>query len=397
LQSYRSEGLDSRSTLGAHAMSNPDPPPRAAPPSGDTTRWYIQRQRSRQLGPFTTEEIREGIRTGEIPVDSVVNEVGGKQWLPLSAVKDFVDLTQTARAAVDEPNRALRELRTTPTSVRAAPRVQKPMAVKLPRGPSAHTTTLGLVLAIATMAHAVLQIVVLGRAGRAFDSLRALQTMSLTREAFALVAGSVLLLGLLRRRTHPSSGTPLTAASALALAIGSAILVPASLLAAVRAPVFALLPASVRRAVLTQQLVLPCIVGIGSLVLLFLLGDLPKKRSIAATGALVVSLGLCVAFAVRSITGDREIVVLDPSLATFADREALRAYLEASREGTAGIDRVIVALSRATVIPKETRARWVDDLVLASSHGTVLGREVEIVEGDLRGRRVFVPLSMEKP
>jgi hypothetical protein len=387
-------------------MSNHEPP--APLVKGETSRWYIQRQRSRQLGPFTTEEIREGIRSGEIPVDSVVNEVGGKQWLPLSAVAEFADVAGGMGApshGLGEAERALQDLRTTPTSVRPAQRfgTASASAPRPARAASTHASLVGIALAVVAMTHAVLQLSVLGRLGarpQIFDGLRRLQGVALTREAFSMAAASVLLIAMLRRRSHPKSGTLLAFSAAFVLLFGSLLLASASLFAAVRSPSWSLLPSPIRRDVLAQQLVAPTLFTLLGTLLLWLLGTAERRRSIAVAGAVIALLGVCVAGAVRSLTREREIVVLrsivpDAPLPTFGDREALRNYLEAAREGTAGVDRVIAGLGKATVVLPRTRARWIDDLVLSTTHGSILGREVELLEGEHRGQHVFVPLLLE--
>ncbi len=53
--------------------------------------WYLQRGRGDPLGPFSSEQILEGLRKAQIPRDSLAREVSSTAWLPLSAVPEFVE------------------------------------------------------------------------------------------------------------------------------------------------------------------------------------------------------------------------------------------------------------------------------------------------------------------
>ncbi len=387
-----------------------------------SARWYIQRQRSKQLGPFSTEEIVEGLRTLEIPQDSVVNEIGGKQWLPLASVPEFAavlkglpppkdpraEKAKAAAAASSEAataptlaaqSAAAAEVITLPNR-RLPPRARQ-VTTKLPpvRRTNPHVFTFGLPLAVVVLVHTLLQVALHARPSGWLDVLRRFQAVALTREGYLLVVSSILLMGLLRRRTHPKSGTSITFASGVSLVIGIGLFVPWSLLSAARAAAWPMLPPAVRNALVAQQLMLPTLFAMATLALLAMLGERGRVKHLAAVGGVTGLLGVGVGGARRSVAGAGEVYTL-PSpargapVAVFQSASALESYLLATRRGTAGIDRVMAELSRATVLLPQTKVRWIDDVVLRTYEGILLGREVEVVEGDHRGEHVYVPLVL---
>ena len=116
---------------------------------------------------------------------------------------------------------------------------------------------------------------------------------------------------------------------------------------------------------------------------------------------LVSLLGTCAAFAAVAITRGRDVVYLSlharVPVAAFTERPALSLYLGGTREGTAGLAKLDSSFSRALMVQTDTRARFIEDFIVLTPYGPMLGREVEILEGEYAGRRVFVPTRRARP
>lgn len=111
------EGGDDRTTPAPHEMSITPPPatdgflaadvaaavPAALPAaSGATAVWHVAVGKD-QKGPFTTAEVKDRARRGEINGDTFIWREGLGDWKPLSDVPDFADIVPGTDVAREQP------------------------------------------------------------------------------------------------------------------------------------------------------------------------------------------------------------------------------------------------------------------------------------------------------
>jgi hypothetical protein len=70
------------------------------------TEWWVRQGGSAPIGPVSTELVIRGIDAGKVSNEAEVCQVGGKEWLPIDMVSEFVGYTfddEAATRVVDSP------------------------------------------------------------------------------------------------------------------------------------------------------------------------------------------------------------------------------------------------------------------------------------------------------
>jgi hypothetical protein len=91
------------------------------------TDWWVRQGGSAPIGPVSTELVIRGIDAGKVSNEAEVCPVGGREWLPIDMVSEFIGYTfddEAATRVVDSPwfeSEAARSMRLPPQSARVAP------------------------------------------------------------------------------------------------------------------------------------------------------------------------------------------------------------------------------------------------------------------------------------
>src|SRR3954471_8283888 len=91
--------------------------------------WYLQRRNSRPIGPVPTEEVIDGIKSGDIPRDTMVCGVDSKQWMPLAGVPELAAALEGKAplpASLDVPDGPIAAEKPRPRIIRKIESMPKP-------------------------------------------------------------------------------------------------------------------------------------------------------------------------------------------------------------------------------------------------------------------------------
>lgn len=367
--------------------------------------WLLQRGKGKTIGPFTTAEIVEGLRVGEIPEGTLVADLGGKEWLPLARVAPFAEAIRARAGAAAPPARTepaepaeaeqAAPLEGAPPRASSAPghgAARRPLRVAFGAATKAGRRRVRLAslgLALAAAATLTLGLSPLGR--DLFDLRRSLRDASTYAASAALVAALGALIGERRDRRGAHDGSALARGAtlaALATALGCA-----ALAAREAAP----LVERARRAVGLSAAVAIAVAAV-ALSLVWPAFRVPSRgRGGAVARSALVALaatGLLGAALVQLRRARDVLYVRDPLDApAFADARSMEAWLDAEQAGAARLALVAPLLERAVPLPCDARVRFVAEG--GSDAGAV--RQVELLDGPSRGARLFVPRRATSP
>lgn len=83
------DALASRERQGHRAPT--EIPSHLATDAGPEALWYVSANGSAPFGPITTEQVRRGIRSGQVAAVSQVNRAGSPDWYDLVSLPEFYD------------------------------------------------------------------------------------------------------------------------------------------------------------------------------------------------------------------------------------------------------------------------------------------------------------------
>lgn len=392
--------------------------------------WLLQRGKGKTIGPFSTEEIVDGVRAGEIPEDTFVSDPGAKGWIPLRDVAAFAEALAAKRSGVAQSAplgastiraaaaRAATEVavvgklegklegKVTEALSSAAPGrasvpgsdagARRPLHVAF--GAATVRGRVRLVVAAGALLALAVADVALGRSGLGltlFDALREARHASMLAAAGAIVGAVGVVVGRLRDRKGDPAGSAWARGAALAAAL---IAVGASSLALAAARGSTPFAIAARRLLVAASAAQLSVVAI-AFALAWSAFRVPTRGRAAAIGrATLVALAAAVALAALGVRGSGEVDVLyvrDPLDApAFADAESLARWLDAERLGPRRLGDAAALLAFARPLPCDARVRFVREL---PREGGEPLREVELLEGAGRGGRVFVARRATSP
>jgi hypothetical protein len=386
------------------------------------TEWLLQRGKGKTIGPFSTEEIVEGVRAGEIPEDTFVSDPGAKGWIPIRDVAAFADALEARRSSGPSTSAAVGSaIRASAARTAAEVAVVGKVAEALPpaaqgrssvAGPEAGArrplrvafgaaTVRGRVRLVAG-AGALLALGVadlgLGRSALGlalFDALRDVRDASMLAAAGAIVGAVGVVVGRLRDRQGDPGGSAWARGASLVAALTATA---SSSLALAAARGSTPLEIAARRLVVAAAAT-QLTVALIAIVLVWPAFRVPTRGRAAAIGrAMLVAIAATVALGALGVRGAAAVDVLyvrDPLDApAFADAESLGRWLDAERLGPRRLDAAVALLASARALPCDARVRFVRELPREGSEPV---REVELLEGTGRGARVFVARRATSP
>lgn len=362
----------------------------SASAAGDS--WYLQRGNSRAIGPFSTADIVEGIAAGEIPRQTLVCAVDGKQWIPLDGVAAFAD----ALAAREVPRRSTgREAyEATALSIEAP---ELPKTRRIVRRPRAVASASPAAVNVATLIASLLAALSLLRMlvvflptpalARLLDAVRPLRSELVTGGALGTVAWMCALFA--TRAVHRREAHAADLARASALAWGASTIATTVALVRVARGTFARVDQVAQaRGILWVLLASGAIAAIAWAALLYReIGRAPFGFRAPVAVAAAASALTIAAWGLARVT---DLVRVDGAVPVpaFTDEGAVRRYVEAVRAGASGTAALDDALSSALFLKPGTRARFVDEQELDVRGGPFVARRLRLLDGD---RVVLVP------
>jgi hypothetical protein len=389
--------------------------------------WLLQRGKGKTIGPFSTEDIVDGVRAGEIPEDTFVSDPGAKGWIPLRDVAAFAEALEAKRsgAAAGEavgkgaakgagpsllhasaaPDVAVvgnvAEARPSATPARSfgtAPEAGARRPLRVAFGAATVRGRVRLVAAAGALLALGAADLGLGRSSLGlslFDAFREVRDASMLAAAGALVGAVGVVVGRLRDRDGDPAGSAWARGATLIAALAAAV-ASSLALAAVRASTPLALAA--RRLVLVAsgtQLVVAAL----ALALVWPAFRVPTRgRAAALSQAALVALTAVIALGAlgaRLSALFDVLYVCDPLDApAFADADSLARWLDAERLGPRRLAEAAALLAPARPLPCEARVRFVREL---PREGGEPLREVELLDGPGRGARVFVARRATSP
>lgn len=375
--------------------------------------WYIQRALSDPLGPFTTEEILDGLAQGEIPTDSLVREIAGTAWLPFAAVPDFAaavallggradhDETRLApkagpawRSAADRHVVHGAPVEAAAPSKAAAPRPTRtaPAPITAPSPSSVIVASLVAALGI-VWCFVRLGALLSPPAGwiAIVDRFHMVRDGSIADLALALVAYPLLFVALAGARARAAFGIPLVRAVSRVLCVGELAITFTTLVRLQRSP--RLGEVSSTTALIAVVAGAPLILAACAASLAWLFpaparedGPSSALLTIGTAGAAVAALAALFSFDVDVVT-----VAAAGERFVYTDTIGLRLYAEGRREGVGGTFKIDDSRGRGFFLDRPTRGRFVQDFPLAVASGDAeIGREVELLDGPGKGLHVYV-------
>jgi hypothetical protein len=336
--------------------------------------WYLQRRNSRPIGPVPTEEVIEGIKSGEIPRDTMVCAADGKQWMPIAGVPEL------AAALEGKPSlpSSLELPETTSVAEKPRPRIiRKIESMPKPERARAALAVSGAALALSIIA---MLIVFVPTASLALllDSVHALRSTLVVSGALGVVAWGTACVatwmmehGRLEARSIARAGAlPLVVSFVAALIglvmVGRGLASPRDVSRG-RTILFALTLATLVASLAWSALIGRALIkGIG-------------RRLDGLSLACVAVASLIVTPSARAIATSTDVFAVDGPL--FADEATLRSYVESTRAGASGVDSLDKALTTAIFVPKATRVRYLDELVVDARGGAFVARKVLLAGG----------------
>ena len=395
-----------------------------------TGTWYIQRGRSDPLGPFTTDEVLEGLTQGEIPGDSLVRELAGTAWLPFAAVPEFREAFARAStrddrdahrlAPKDGPawrssaerhvGRGAREAPPSAEPVRSAAR-PRPRSDARPDAIASSNLTVGGLIAALGIVWAFVRLggLVSPPVGwiPIVDQFHAVRDGSIADLALAAVAYPLLFLGIFGVQTRARFGLPVVRGVARVVCVGNVVIAAVTL---------ARLHRSVRLAEAGSVVTLVAVVAATPLLLaacavsLFWLfpardvhaGSEAQGWSEMLISALVTAGVLGASLALFGTLVDVVHLADDGAAFVYTDTIGLRLCFEGRREGVAGSFKLDDSRRRGFSLEAPTRGRFIEDFALEVSGGggaasggegprVEIGREVELLDGPRKGTHVYLP------
>ena len=376
--------------------------------------WYIQRARSNPLGPFTTDEILEGLAQGEIPPDSLVREIAGTTWLPFAGVPEFADAVAMLIARGDHDGTRLAPKAgpawksgaerhvvqggpaddAAPAPKPAAPRPPRAKPAVIAAPPSSSVMVASAIAALGLIWTSVrIGALVAPPPGwiAVVDRFHMVRDGSIADVALALVAYPLLFLALVGARARAPFGIPLVRAVARVLCVAEVAVTATTLLRLQRSPRFSEVSSSTALLAIVAGAPLILAACAASLAWLFPASerdDAPSSAllSLATAGGVVAAIVLLLSLDVDVVTvgasGDRFV---------YTDTIGLRLYAEGLREGVGGTFKIDESHGRGFFLDGPTRARFVQDFPLAAAEGAAsIGREVELLDGPRKGVHVYV-------
>lgn len=389
--------------------------------------WYLQRGRGAPIGPFTTEEVVDGLRNEEIPRDSLVREIAGTNWVPLAAIPEFrafatVDgasdpdrlapvegpawrsQADRHRRASSAPGDAPAPVATMRASKTSEPRDETVTRAFVPT-PALHAV-IGLAVGALGVTWGVMRLLslVMSLAGwrEVADSFHDLRPIAIVDYALAVAAYPALTVAVASSGRRTPWGRPLVRTIAKLLVIGNGAIVGATLFSLTRSPRWPLVGSKVT--IVSMAIGAPIVLGACALALLSLFPeDRGQERTFGSSSTVQAGILLMIAGGVFAafftVTIDRLVLGArsDDGVIVYSDLQGLRLFLEARREGVAGLGKLQESERRGELVAPGTLARFVDEVSLPTAHGDEIAREVELLEGPSAGKHVFVPPESAKP
>jgi hypothetical protein len=379
--------------------------------------WYLQRGRSDPLGPFTTEEVLEGLSQGEIPGDALVREIAATAWLPFAAVPEFRDAIATSRSDVSpehaerlapkpgpawrsKADRHLGQSAGEPAEERAPTRKVRPAARPPPTPPEPIAQASSLVGAFVAALGIVWAFVRLGAlltppSGwiAVVDRFHMVRDASVAELGLAMLAYPLLFLGIYCARVRAPLGVPLVRSVARVICAGNVTIVVVTVARLQQSPRLSELASTVT--LYSMVALVPLFLSACAASLLWLFpapSDAVERPNETVLSGLVAAGFVALCVALLAAFGD--VVQIAPDGATFVytDTIGLRLFLEGRREGVAGVSKLDEGRLRGFWLEAPTRARFITDFSVPVTDGrSEVGREVELLDGPRAGARVYLP------
>jgi hypothetical protein len=341
--------------------------------------WYLQRRNSRPIGPVPTEEVVEGIKSGEIPRDTMVCAADSKQWLPIASVPELAGALEgkpSLPASLELPE---------PTAVAEKPRpriIRKIETMPKPELARAALAVSGAALALSIIAMLIVFAPTASLA-RLLDSVHALRSTLVVSGALGVVAWGTASVATWMMEHGRLEARSIARAGALPLAVS----LVAALIGLVMVGRGLASPADVSQA-RTILFSLTLATAVASVAWVALIGralvkGVDQRRDVLAIGCVALA-SLIVTPSARAIATSTDVFAVDGPL--FADEATLRSYVESTRAGASGVASLDRALTAAIFVPKATRVRYLDELVVEARGGAFVARKV-LLDG---GRAAFI-------
>jgi hypothetical protein len=395
-------------------------------PSASIASWYLQRGRADPIGPFTTDEVREGLRLGEIPHDANAREVAETSWRPLSGIAEFrgaasgrassADMDAERLAPVEGPKWSSRADRhigrggvgTSPLSSVApvSGAAREPGTISQPpkKRPSIPSTAYesppaGHRLVAASLAGlgamwTLMRVVMLMKLPDGWVALverhHALRAGALAEIAVGAVVWPLVLVGALASGRRRIVGIPLVRASAWAAVfclVVVAVVVPVMIS---RDATWSIDPAKLFVAAVGSAS--PAMLAVCAAWVLRLFPEDEGGARLGSLGAIVVAVaGACVALSLYAWPDVVYVVGVggEPAI-VFTDAHAARDDGEGRKLGVAGMFERRRAQAASFAVPEASAARYLDETRFDLESGPVVVCAISIVDGSENGRVVYV-------
>ncbi|MGZ5968155.1 MAG: DUF4339 domain-containing protein [Polyangiales bacterium] len=348
--------------------------------------WYLQRRNTRAIGPVPTDEVIEGIKSGEIPRDTMVCAADSKQWLPIDAVPEL------AGALVGKPARASSTSIELPEALDGSrggtPEKPRPRIIRrvetMPevRRARAALAVSGAALALSVVARLVVFAPTPALAAL-LDTVHALRSTLIASGALGVVAWGTACVatymlehGRIEARSLARAGGVPFAVSFVVSAIG---------LVTVGRGLASLRDVSHARTMLLALTLATLVAAFAWAALIgrALVRGIDRQRDAIAIACVAV-VSVIVTPAARAVAAVTDVFTVDGPL--FSDDATLRKHVESLRAGASGVAALDETLGVAIFVPKATRVRYLDELVVEARGGAFVARKV-LLEG---GRTAFV-------
>ncbi len=348
--------------------------------------WHLQRGSSRSIGPFTTEEILDGVASGEIPRDAKVCAIDGKLWLPIDATPAFEHAFSGARAvpAVGALRDAhahapVAETAASPSEARRRPE-RRARLIHV-----ASATASGGAVAIVGLLAALLACVPSEGLARLFDATRPLRASLALLGGLAFVFGVSALLGA-RRATKDDASL-----ARAAFLPGVAVVLAAFV---IRLPTDLATSAELARArVFILTIVATVVVGMVAHALSLRRALVTRRRAVPIALLLVTAASILVGFGASSLAHLRDVVTVSGAVPVplFVDEATAGRFAEAIRAGASGARALDSAFAEAVFVEPSVRMRVLDEerrplAGAVTGMGTAVMQRVTVLDGPHRGR-----------
>ena len=384
--------------------------------------WFLQRGRADPIGPFTTEEIVDGLRAHDIPLDSLAREVSEAAWRPLAGVPEFRDFVTRAPVADDDAER-LAPVRgpswvsqaerhvgrggvgTSPLSGNAptARESQRPSAaskrpppkLRAPYEPPATSHRL-LAMALAGLGAAwtLVRVALVLEAPPAWASLvdvhHTLRAAAIAEIGLGAIVWPLLLVGAIVAGSRSAFGVPLVRASAWAAIVGCVLIAVLAPVLLSRDAAWSIDPSRVSTAAVAAGA--PVVLAACAAWVLRFFPDDPDGPRIPSLSAIVVALAGALCGLLLFVWSDVVHVVSvggDPTV-VFTDANSARDDAEGRRLGVAGMFERRRAQSSSFAVPASARARYLDEMRFDLASGPVIVCAVSLLDGPASPRVVYV-------